>query len=50
MERLIVFPDGTNTFKELYEQRRNLHKQLDSVVVKVTEDEDIKVTSQNYDN
>ena len=27
-----------------YEQRRNLYKQLDSVVVKVTEDEDIKVT------
>ena len=32
--------------QELYEQRRNLYKQLDSVVVKVTEDEDIKVTSQ----
>ena len=45
-ERPIVFPDGINTFKELYEQRRNLYKQLDSVVVKVTEEEDIKVTSQ----
>ena len=45
-ERPIVFADGINTFKELYEQRRNLYKQLDSVVVKVTEDEDIKVTSQ----
>ena len=45
-ERPIVFPDGINTFKELYEQRRNLYKVLDSVVVKVTEEEDIKVTSQ----
>ena len=45
-ERPIVFPDGINTFKELYEQRRNLYKQLDSVIVKVTEEEDIKVTSQ----
>ena len=45
-ERPIVFPDGINTYKELYEQRRNLYKVLDSVVVKVTEEEDIKVTSQ----
>jgi len=45
-ERPIVYPDGINSFKELYEQRRNLYKQLDSVVVKVTENEDIKVTSQ----
>jgi len=45
-ERPIVYPDGINSFQELYEQRRNLYKQLDSVVVKVTENEDIKVTSQ----
>jgi shikimate kinase len=45
-ERPIVFPDGINSFKELYEQRRSLYKQLDSVIVKVTEEEDIKATSQ----
>ena len=45
-ERPIVFPDGINSFKELYDQRRKLYQELDSIVVKVTEEEDIKVTSQ----
>ena len=36
-ERPIVFPDGIDTFKQLYNQRYNLYKECHDIEIKVTE-------------
>lgn len=45
-ERPIVFPDGINTFEELYYQRKELYENFYDYKIKVTEDEPIKKTLQ----
>ena len=39
-ERPIVFPEGINSFKELYEQRRKLYEKHYTHRIKITEDEE----------
>ena len=45
-ERPIVYPDGINTFLELYQQRSRLYEKYYDYRVKVTENEPIKRTIQ----
>ena len=45
-ERPIVYPDGINSFLELYQQRSRLYNKFYDYRVKVTENEPIKKTIQ----
>lgn len=45
-ERPIVYPDGIENFKQLYEQRRELYKGFYDYRIEVTKDEPIKRTLQ----
>ena len=45
-ERPIVYPDGIENFKQLYEQRRELYKNYYNYKIEVHTDEDIKKTVQ----
>ena len=45
-ERPIVYPDGVNSFLELYQQRSELYKNYYDYKVKVIDDEPIKRTVQ----
>jgi len=45
-ERPIVYPDGINSFEELYNQRRELYKDFYDYRVEVTKDEPIQRTLQ----
>ncbi len=44
--RPIVYPDGINSFKELYEQRSKLYPKYSKYRIIVKEEESIKVTTQ----
>ena len=39
-ERPIVFPEGINSFEELYEQRKKLYEKYYTHRIKITEDEE----------
>jgi len=45
-ERPIVYPDGIENFRQLYEQRRELYKNYYDYKIEVHKDEDIKKTVQ----
>jgi shikimate kinase len=45
-ERPIVYPDGINSFLELYQQRSRLYEKYYDYKVRVTENEPIKRTIQ----
>jgi shikimate kinase len=49
-ERPIVFPDGINTFDELYNQRSKLYKKYYTHRIKVTEFETIEETTKKILN
>lgn len=45
-ERPIVYPNGINSFEELYNQRKQLYPKYATHVIKVSNDEEISVTLQ----
>ena len=45
-ERPIVFPEGINSFEELYNERAKLYRKYATHVIKVTENESVSITVQ----
>lgn len=45
-ERPIVFPEGINSFEELYNERAKLYRKYATHVIKVTENESVSITLQ----
>lgn len=45
-ERPIVFPEGINTFEELYNERAKLYRKYATHAIKVTDNEPVSITLQ----